>query len=512
MKNIKILLALLIFALVACSEDTIPVQDKGTITGIVLDDVSGDPLSDVKITTNPSSSTVFTDDAGEFILADVLADDYSVQAELDGFISGFEAVTVTDNNISSVAFDLEISSANNRAPTTPELLFPEDEATDISLEVEFRWFSTDTNDNDEVQYALELRNGATNEIEMFENITDSIYVVSNLQLATTYFWQVTADDAVNDPVSSLLSQFTTLSIPDNPFLFVKEINGNNAIFSGSDDPADDPNDPDDPVDGSDFNTQQLTLEDTNSFRPKKNLDVNKIAFLRTVGAETHIFLMNLDGTNQAQLTSSKPVNGFRLDEISFTWSADGSKIYYPSFDKIYQINLDGGGNTSIYQTTDGSFVSEIATPAFDEDLIVIKTNNLSGYDVRIFTYNLDTNTEGVVILENENGGAEGIDITANADTVLYSRDLSGSQNAVYRRFRSRMFLFDLNTLATASINADTPVGQNELDASFSPTEGAVVYTRSQNTLVALPAIYKFELNGNNQEDLLFSKSGMADWK
>jgi hypothetical protein len=512
MKYLKILLALLIFTQIGCSEDTIPVQVIGTITGTVLDAVSGDPLSEVKITTNPSSSTVFTDELGAFILADILADDYSVQAELDGYISGFEAVTVTDSAISSVAFDLETSSANNKPPSTPELLFPEDEATDITLEVEFRWSSTDPNANDEVLYSLELRNGVTNEIELFEEITDSLYVVSNLQLATTYFWQVTADDEVNDPVTSFLSQFTTLSFPDNPFLFVKEIEGNNVIFSGSDDPADDPDNEDNPNDGSDFNVQQLTNESVNSFRPKKNLDVDKIAYLRNVGVETHLFLMNLDGTNQVQLTSNIPVTGFRLDEINYAWSSDGSKILYPYFDKIYEINLDGGGNNIIYQTTDGSFVSEIASPEFNSDILVIKTNNLDGYDVRIFTYDLTSNSEVEVILENTAGAAGSIDIMANADKVLYTRDLSGSENTDYRRFESRMFIYDISSQVNNPLLADTPAGENELEARFSPTDGAVVYTRVGNNQNATPAIYGIALSDNNQEDLLFTDSSMPDWE
>lgn len=513
MKNLyKIILLTLIIVAVSCSEDTIDVEVKGSVSGTVTEEVSGDPLEGVKITTNPASTTVFTDEEGFFFLENILVGDYSVQAELDAYVTSFEGVTVTEDAISNVSFDLSISDANNTAPSAPLLVFPEDEAQDVPLEVSFIWSSTDPNANDDVTYTLELRNTSTNEIELFEEVTDTTYTVSTLNLSTKYFWQVTADDNVNEPVASSLSEFTTFSIPDNPFLFVKEVNGNNVIFSGSDDPLDDPDNKEDPVDGSDFNVLQITNDAFNSFRPRKNNDVNKIAFLRTEGPDTHLFLMDLDGTNVQKLTSNKPVTGFRLDEIDFTWSADGSKIYYPNFNKIYQINLNGGGNTEVFETIDGSFVSEISAPAFDTDVLLIKTNNTQGYQSRIFTINLSTGLEEVVILEAEDGASGGIDFSANGDMVLYSRDLSGSQNANYRIFESRMFIYNINTMTTTQIDTDTAAGMNELDAQFSPTEGFIVYTLVGNNLNAIPSIYGFQINQNNQEDLLFTSANMADWE
>ena len=44
-----------------CSEDTIDVVLTGNISGKVTDKITGEALENVKITTNPASTTVFTD-------------------------------------------------------------------------------------------------------------------------------------------------------------------------------------------------------------------------------------------------------------------------------------------------------------------------------------------------------------------------------------------------------------------------------------------------------------------
>src|SRR5690606_17306043 len=430
-KYITFICALAFIIFWSCSEDTIDVIVYGSITGKVVDKVSGEPLNNVKITTNPASTTVFTDTLGNFKINKLAVDDYSVQAEIAGYATGFESIAVTENNTSAVSFELTVSNSINLPPSAPNLVSPEDGAEDLPLEVTFIWEASDP-ENDELSYTLDLRNGNTDEMQVFEVGQDTIFTVSNLQLATKYFWQVTVSDNNNDPVSSIISEFKTLTLPDNPFLFVKKENDNLVIYSGAEDLDVGNGQQPEP----DFNVLQLTSENTNSFRPKKSNILNKIAFLRNSGGNTHIFTMNIDGTEVMQVTSQKPVAGFRTEELEFTWALNDSKIYYPHFDKLYSINSDGGGFTLEYTTSDGAFISEVAVPEFDDDLVLLKTNNSSGYDVRIYTARLSTNSEETIILENVQGAAGGIDISANADKVLYTRDIDEAQNSSYRIFNS----------------------------------------------------------------------------
>ena len=507
MKNYKLLIwvTVVLLTIYSCSEDTIAPLGTGMISGTVIDNETGDSLSGVKITTNPSSSTAFSDANGAFTISNVNVDDYSVQAEITGYVTGFESVTVTQDATSNVAFELNRSNSNNQSPTIPNLIFPEDNATDVLLEVEFIWNSSDP-ENDELTYTLDLRNGTTNEMQLFETGQDTTQVVSNLQLATNYFWQVTVMDEFNDPVSSVIGEFTTLTAPDNPFLLVKKINGNNVIFSGDEDN----------VIGTggtiDVNLLQLTDENTNSFKPRRNNIVNKVAFLRTVGGETHIFTMNLDGTDVHQVTTTLPIAGFKSDQLNFAWTNNGRQIIYPHFDTLYIVDADAGGTGVPYITPDGSFISEVDVSDFDNDLLLIKTNDLNGYNVRIFTFRISTYSEETIIQEGEMGAAGSINLSANGNQVLFTKDKSGSENSIYRIFESRIFTFDIPSMTLREVETEVTLGENDLEVRFSPTEGGAIFTRRGNNLNSVPEIYSIDFGQTNDDNQLFSQASMPDWE
>lgn len=502
-KCILFFASIVLLSSVSCSEDSIENDTFGSISGVVTSQVTDEPLGNVKITTNPSSSTVFTNGQGNFTLSNVLVDSYSVQAELDGFTTGFEGVEVVEGLESEVAIELNLSVNSNSAPSPPELIFPEDGAEDVPLEVELAWDATDPED-DELIYTVQLRNGSTNEIEEFQVVADTTLTVSNLSLATNYFWQVEVEDVINEPVSSGISSFTTFAAQDNPIVFVKRVDGNSVVFSGSE-----------AVQGngvSDLNVIQLTSESKNSFRPKRNNDVDKIAFLRTVNGENQIFTMNLAGTNQEQITDAVPVAGFRQESIQFTWAENGQRLYYPNFNRLYAINNDGSGLEVIYETTDGSLISEVAVSSLDTDTILIKTNNVSGYDAKIFAISRQSGTVLYTVLEDVLGAVSGIDVTANVDSIVYSRDLSQSQNSDYRIFESRVFIYDVMNQTTSQFGTDVNTGQNDLFPSYSPDEGRLILTRVLNNAGAIPSVFSISIGNNDDNIEFFTSAFMPDWE
>jgi len=509
MKIIKYTVTIIVVMLVftTCSEDQIDAIRIGSINGKVVVAGTNEPLQNVKVSTNPVSSTVFTDDEGYFLIDNAVVKTYAVQAELDGFVTSFESVAVLENTAAVVAFELATSNANNQPPTTPNLISPEDLATEVPLEVKFTWDSSDPDINDELTYTFELRNGNTNDIETYEVEQDTFFTVSNLKLSTTYFWQVAATDGINNDVVSSVSQFTTITLPNNPYVFVKQENGNSVIYSGNEGES---------TGGEgqvDVDLLKLTSETKNSFRPRANVTTNKIAYLRTVEGDTQIFTMNTDGSSKVQVTNAVPVNGFRLKHVDICWAQNGSKIYYPSFNKLYQINPDGTGGSEIYQTTDGTFISEVESVAFDNDLILVKTNNAVGYDARLYTVRLSTGLEETVIVEGLTGALGGIDITADGGKTIYTRDISGSQNTNYRQFQSRVFIYDAATNVSSQINTDTLIGENDLDVKFSPNQGGFIFSKVSNTINAIPRIvmYQFGAAGDAQEKELFTAASMPDW-
>ncbi|HPE84002.1 MAG TPA: carboxypeptidase-like regulatory domain-containing protein, partial [Aequorivita sp.] len=111
--------AIFLISIFSCSEDTLDVVRTGRISGKVIDKVTGERLSGAKITTNPASTTVFSDSLGNFKMNDIIVDDYSVQAELAGYSSAFESTTVIEGVLSQVSFELTVANTENLPPLAP---------------------------------------------------------------------------------------------------------------------------------------------------------------------------------------------------------------------------------------------------------------------------------------------------------------------------------------------------------------------------------------------------------
>lgn len=489
------ILALLLFA---CSEDRIDGSAKGTLTGIVVVNGTNEPLENVKISTNPSSSTVFTDSEGNFVIEDIAAEQYSVQAELEGFLPAFEAADITGGSTVNVVFELDIETANNRPPNTPVLVTPTNNATDVELQTQLNWIGSDP-DEDDITYSIEIRNNFDDELLSFSTENDTFIDVSGLRFGLKYFWQVGAKDPINEEeIQSEVGVFETLSSPNNRVVFVRSINGNNVIFSS---------------DEQGENELQLTDETVNSFRPRRNIAANRIAFLSNTGSGTHIFTMDLDGSNKTQVTAQVQVNGFDLNEIDYAWNQSGSTLYYPNFNRLYTINIDGTGLQQIYQTADASFITEVSVSA-DESLIALKTNDVSGYNVAIFTIN----NAGIVldvILSGVQGAAGGIDISVDNQSVLYWYDVSGFQSPNYRQLDSRVFIYNRPTQVTEDLSDNKVAGTNDFDCRFTPNEAEVILTNTSNDGISIKNLFIIDINSNSNtvsRNLFIQNAEMPDFE
>ncbi|WP_313111264.1 carboxypeptidase regulatory-like domain-containing protein [Aequorivita sediminis] len=487
-------LCLLFVVLVSCNEDRIDENAYGKIIGKAVIEGTNEPLQNVRISTSPVTSTVFTDNAGYFILENVPAGEYSVLARLDGYLARYEPATVIANKTVNVIFDMEVSTANNRPPSAPELLMPAENEVIDGVEALFQWSSIDP-EGDPITFELELRNDQNDVVVMFDDLNDTIYLYPELILGAQYFWQVTAADEYNPPVLSPVGTFKVKPAPiENRFLFVRNINGNNVIFSADEE-------------GNEF---QLTSENTNSYRPRRNVAANRIAYLQTTGAQADIYTMNRDGTDKVKVTSNVKPNGFNLNEINISWPPTSDRIYFPVLDKLYRIRSSGQDLELVYQTTDGSLISEIAVSE-NSDLIVLKTNNLSGYDISIFTIDfsgtvLDTLITGLP------GGAGGLDISVTNSKIVYSYDVDGFEPLDYRRLNSRIFLYDIVTDTTTDISGEKPNGTNDLEPIFSPNEAFVIFTNTSNDGISQKDVYQLEIGDSESRTLLFENAFMPDWE
>ena len=480
---------------IGCSEDTIDDSGIGSITGIVVEQGTNEPIENAKISTNPATTSIFTDENGEFVIADIPVEDYSVEARKEGWLARFEAASVMANTSVNVIFEMSVASLDNKRPSTPEAVFPEDKAEGVPTTTDFIWRSVDP-DDDNLKYTLEIRNDKDEEVFLFNNLTDTTYTVQGLDYNNKYFWQVRASDEVNSEVLSPLFSFRTMLVPESRILFTRIISGNNVIFA---------------VDemGEEF---QLTSSSDNSFRPRKSVQSNKIAYLRSLGGQIHLFTMNPDGSNDTQITSQVPVNAFNFELVDYTWIEEGGAILYPHLDKLYKIDVSGGGLELIYQTSNGDLISETAANS-EGDLVAVLTTNISGYGGEIFTID----TDGTVIdkiVNNVSGALGGLDLSLRNEYLIYTHDVSGYEDDTYRKLNSRIFLYNFDTNTTIDLSLGKPEGTNDFDPSFSPNEAEIIFVNTSNDGISRRDIFKIGVNNMSSEErtLLIENASMPDWE
>lgn len=500
----RILTFFLLITLVNCSEEgTIGLKEFGNITGRVVKKETFEAIENAKVTLSRTNNTVFTDANGNFKFDNVEAKDYSVEAQKEGYLNKFEGVVVTKDNTVNVVLEMDISTANNRPPSKPELQSPTDNQQNIDSKVELQWASTDP-DNDTLKYTIKVTNDFNDEEIVINDYTETKYELENLKYGAKYYWQVTVNDGVNSDVLSETFTFVTKDFPDNRYFYTKNENGNNVIYSASYNATDEVAE----------NEYKLTDSNLNSWRPRKNNASNLIAFLRTDNNQTHIYTMKLNGEGVTKVTSSVPVSAFNLNEVDFSWSSDGSKIIYPSFDKLYKINKDGTGLQMMYQTTDGSLITECDW-SDDGSKIALKTNNSDGYNAKIYVIDMSGNILST-ILSGMTGAAGGLNFSATGNKLLYTRDISGFESTNYRQLNTQIFLYDITAATSVNLSTDKPDGTNDLDVRFSPNEAEVIFMNTSNDGISQKNIWKTNVNttgtGNRDRKQLFINAMMPDFE
>lgn len=236
-----------------------------------------------------------------------------------------------------------------------------------------------------------------------------------------------------------------------------------------------------------------------------------IAFLGNTNGNIHLFTSKPDGSSVFQV-SSTPVAGFDAMELTFSWSANGKELIYPNFDKLYRVNKDGSGTELVYQTNDGSFISECAW-SNDQTKIALKTNDINGYKVRIIIYDLISKTSKT-ILDNVSGAAGGLDFSANGKKLLYTYDTSEHEDPTYRQLATHIFLHDLTTDTRTDLSEFTGISPGYLDINprFSPNEGQIIFTQKSNDGRTQSDVYRLSINDDESRKLLFSNADMPDWE
>ena len=493
MKKIGIKIVICFIFLVSCSEELIDDSGMGIVKGRVVDSETFEPIANARISTSPTTSTYFSDKDGYFEFSDILVGKYSFQAQKDGYISKFEPATITKNTTVQIIFELVISTANNKPPGIPLLTAPADDAKNQALKLNLTWTATDK-ELDPLTYTVTLKNGTTDLITTYKDLKTPSLEISGLSYSTKYYWQVSSSDGINSPSNSVTRTFTTLAFPNPRFLYIKKVNSNNVIYT-----ADEAG-----------NELQLSSSEVNSFRPRKNLQINKIAYISSDGSQNQIYTMDPDGSNVFKVTNLIPIAGFNMEHTNYCWSTNGSQLIYPNFDKLYRIDANGGGLIELFKTPNGKFISECDWSQ-DGSQIVLKVNDISGYNVEIYVIN----ASGVFqyqVLSNVNGAVSGLNISVDNQRIVYTRDITDYQSSNYRRLDSRIFIYNRITNTSTELDTKKQNGYNDLDVKFSPNEAEVIFTNTSNDGISIKNIQKASISDVDSRTTLFTGGSMPEWK
>lgn len=288
--------------------------------------------------------------------------------------------------------------------------------------------------------------------------------------------------------------FTTIDFPQTRFCYVKKIGQNNVIFTSD-------------ANGTEI---QLTDETTNSWRPRKNNQANKIAFIRSLGSQNHIYTMSPDGTNVFKVTNSIPITGFNQDYINFSWNTSGSQILYANFDKLYKINADGSGLTLVFQEPNGKLISECDW-SFDGTKIAIKVNDYNGYNAEVYIINM-SGTIITQVLNSVQGAVGGLNFSVSGQKLIFTQDVSGFENANYRQLDTRIFEYSYVTNTITEIDTEKPPGTVDLDVRYSPNEAELIFVNTSNDFLSTRYIQKYQIGTLSSRITLFTNTTMPDWE
>ena len=477
-------------AFLACNENTIDPVFYGSLQGSVTYKSSGAPAAGVEVSTTPITTTVVTNDEGQFVFTNIPTGEYTIVAKTEGYRNASGKALVPKDD--TVTLDLQLEP-DASAPNSPSIGFPEDGAQNVARDVSLKW-SVETRNDEAVKFDVVLfESGMTEPLISEEDYADTLLNVSNLKFNTTYFWQVNAVNTEGTVTYGELWHFTTLPFPDNRFVFSSRRDGNYEIYSSNDS-------------GSDL--VRLTYSDNDQVYPKFSSDRRYIAYAENTDLAYHIYVMNRDGSSPEKITTL-PIAGYHNDGRGFSWSPDNGRLLYSHYDKLYMIDRSGSNLTLVATAPAGRHFRSCDWTA-SGNRIVVETVGVLPYQSEIRLIDLD-DASNIVIIGDEPGTTQGASFSIDGNSVLFTRDVSGFESETGRQLDSRPFTFNINTGTRTDLSKDKVAGTNDLNPRYSPDGAKVIFENRNNDGSGLPTIYMFEL-GKNQRTKLFDNASMPDWQ
>lgn len=497
-KNTKLIISMLIVALSiilsACEENGDDVTVYGTIKGKIKDFEELSPIQDVYVSTNPISTTVKTDENGEYILENLIPGEYTLTIRRDGYATESGNKTVEENQVLIVDFLMEKSIIKNYAPVfAADSLFPEDNSKDLDLQIQFKWSATDENADDILTFDLILYE--ENELEgnyLAEETKDTTYLVENLKYNTIYRWQVIAKDSEGEITPSDIYTFKTKERPEKPIFFTQIINDSHEIFAS---------------DTSENNKLQLTDGPYINWNPRKSPANNQIAYVSNADGDFNIYIMEY-GSKVSKKITVIPIAGYHNPGTGFCWSANGGTIYYPHYDKLYKVNNDGSGLEIFATAPEGKHFRMVDCSRYNNKILAL-TNEIDGYANSILIYDTEGNIQDT-LLDTLQGTISSATFSIDGSKLLYCYDNSGLQADDGRQLDVRIYEYNISTGESTDLSDGKSTGTNDTNARYSGTGAQIIFENGYNNSLRKD-IYTMESGGGSRQ-LIFENATLPEWQ
>ncbi len=479
--------------LFSCQEDTVTPDVFGTLYGQVLLESDNSAIANATISTNPPTSTVLTDQQGNFSFENLKVGTYTIRAEKSGLVTAIESVTVFEGQQATVVISMSEADEDNLPPSPPSLVQPATGSVAHEISLSLGWSATD-DDGDSLTYDVFLFNSNQDPIAVLaEDLEETSLDVDGLKYGTTYFWQVVVKDGKSDPVFGEVWSFSTKDFPVHPFVFSRVIGGKYDVFCAQ----------------SAFQYYQLTGNAGSNYRPRISPDGNRIAFISNLLPEAQLFVMNRDGSEPTLVPASISIGGYNYHELDFAWSPDGTKLLFMRYNKLYLVNLDGSGLTLFAELPlPNTFVEVDWTSQGNK--IAARTVGLMPYESKILLYS-STGTflgEAVNDLPGSIGGGM---FSIAGDYLLFTHDTTGFEAPDGRQLESHIFLKNLATGDLTDLSISKPAGTNDLDPRFSPDGSKVIFVNTNNVPGSTKEVWLMNLAGLGRTKI-FENAEMPDWR
>ena len=483
-------MACILGLLFSCQEDKVTPDLFGSLSGEVIFDTDGLPVDGATISTIPSTSTLLSGLNGNFEFETIKEGTFSIRAELAGYQTAIESVTITEGQTSTVVLKMKLSLTNNQPPPAANSPSPMDGSIIPMLSTELTWDASDP-DEDELNYDVYVFDSQQQSEPKAENLTVNSFLLENLRYGTKYYWQVVVKDGVSNPVFGEVWEFTTPPFPNHSFVFSKINNSVYEIYSG----------------GIVNEFYQLTTGGSN-YRPKFSPLGSRIAFINANYPEKRLFTMKRDGSELSLVETPIPIDGPNDFQLNFTWSPDGTSLLYMRGKRLYKIKIDGTGHQLFAELADEEFIEVDWSKVGNK--VAARTVGDFPYQSRILIYNENGDFIQEAVPDGP-GSIGGPSFSIDGNSILFTRDTTGIELVEGRQFESHVFLKNLNTGVISDLSHDKPDGFNDLEPRFSPNGALIIFTQTNNFPNSQKDLFIMTNQGEGRQKL-FENSEMADWR